>query len=215
MAVITLRQIVRPIEQWPGALTQHRKHARFGSTYTQSKELLNAEVNHIRKGGIYEYVLMLNIEQWDLKLNGELRANARPVGHPGVIVAFESKFGPLQYATDVFYSWEDNFRAIALSLEALRKVDRYGVSKRGEQYTGWAQIGSGIPMGMGSSKMDEETALKILRDGSDIPVTVNSTPEQINTAFKAAARKHHPDAGGSEDRFKLIEQARDALVGKL
>lgn len=36
--------------------------------------------------------------------------------------------------------WQINLRAIALGLEALRKLDRYGITSRGEQYTGWRAI---------------------------------------------------------------------------
>ena len=60
------------------------------------------------------------------------------------MVAFESKHGPLKYATDVFDHWHANLRAIALGLEALRKVERYGITQRGEQYTGFRTWNSGI-----------------------------------------------------------------------
>ena len=72
------------------------------------------------------------------------RANASPKS-PAVVIAFESKHGPLQYATDAFTHWQANVRAVALGLEALRRVERYGITKHGEQYTGWKQLGSGTP----------------------------------------------------------------------
>lgn len=43
----------------------------------------------------------------------------------------------LVYATDVCEYWQHNVRSIALGLESLRAVDRYGISKRGEQYAGF------------------------------------------------------------------------------
>jgi hypothetical protein len=43
----------------------------------------------------------------------------------------------LVYATDVCEFWQHNVRSIALGLEALRAVDRYGISKRGQQYAGF------------------------------------------------------------------------------
>src|SRR5690606_24676973 len=60
--------------------------------------------------------------------------------HPGVILSFDSKVGHLSYPCDTFTSWQDNLRAVALALEALRKLDRYGVTKRGEQYRGFLAI---------------------------------------------------------------------------
>jgi hypothetical protein len=49
----------------------------------------------------------------------------------------------LVYATDVCANWEHNVRSIALGLEALRAVDRYGITRRGEQYAGFMQLTSG------------------------------------------------------------------------
>lgn len=43
----------------------------------------------------------------------------------------------LVYATDCCDFWQHNVRSIALGLEALRAVDRYGISRRGEQYAGF------------------------------------------------------------------------------
>jgi hypothetical protein len=51
-----------------------------------------------------------------------------------------------------------NARAIALGLEALRKVDRYRITKRGEQYTGWSALPPATPMG--AAKMTADDALE-------------------------------------------------------
>lgn len=45
-----------------------------------------------------------------------------------------------QFAVDTFVHWQDNLRAIALGMEALRKVARYGIVKGNEQYSGWKQL---------------------------------------------------------------------------
>src|SRR5947208_1880483 len=79
------------------------------------------------------------VTESDIRLDGRPRARA-VASHPGVVLAFDSRHGPLKYAVDTFDRWQDNLRAIALGLEHLRAVDRYGVTRRGEQYTGWRQI---------------------------------------------------------------------------
>jgi molecular chaperone DnaJ len=38
-----------------------------------------------------------------------------------------------------------------------------------------------------------------------------ATADEIKKAFRKQARKHHPDAGGSEDRFKEINEAYEVL----
>ncbi|MCX8007646.1 MAG: molecular chaperone DnaJ [Coriobacteriia bacterium] len=42
-------------------------------------------------------------------------------------------------------------------------------------------------------------------------VSRNATPDEIKKAFRKQARKHHPDAGGSEERFKEINEAYEVL----
>lgn len=46
--------------------------------------------------------------------------------------------GRAVFATDQYEKWEHNVRAIALTLEALRAVDRYGATQ-GRQYAGFMQ----------------------------------------------------------------------------
>lgn len=41
------------------------------------------------------------------------------------------------FATDACELWQHNVRSIALGLEALRAVDRYGITRRGQQYAGF------------------------------------------------------------------------------
>lgn len=66
--------------------------------------------------------------------------------HPDVggnhedFVALQAATDPsrrLVYATDACEDWRHNVRSIALGLEALRAVDRYGITRKGEQYAGF------------------------------------------------------------------------------
>jgi hypothetical protein len=103
--------------------------------------------------------------------------------------------------------WQMNARAIALGLEALRKVDRYGITKRGEQYTGWSALPPATPMG--AAKMTADDALEFLRASADWNAGPDSDePEQIDRAYRAAAKRLHPDAGGSTKDFQKLQEAR-------
>lgn len=182
----------RPIDAWPGKPTAIRSHSQFSAKFTQTTELLSRELAHLNAKNV---VLQIAMEDRDLRLDGMPRANAR-ASHPGVILAFDSKWGPLKYATDEFRDWQDNVRAIALSMEALRKVDRYGVSKRGEQYTGWK-------------------ALPVSTDPADAIQTREQAEaflDEHGGSFKEAASRHHPDKGGDPDLFRAAVRARDLLA---
>jgi hypothetical protein len=71
----------------------------------------------------------------------------------------ETKHGPLVYSADSCALGQHNVRSIALGLEALRAVERYGVTHQGEQYTPWKAIGSGpTPMPSNGAMTGEQDA---------------------------------------------------------
>ena len=45
-------------------------------------------------------------------------------------------------------------------------------------------------------------------------VKKDATADEIKKAFRKAARKHHPDAGGSEEKFKEVNEAYEVLSDK-
>lgn len=197
----------RPIDTWPGQPTRNRRRSTFKATWGSTLELLKKE---LRQLGAKELVIQVAMREDQIRLDGYPRANAYAT-HPGVILAFESKHGPLKYAVDTFTSWEDNIRAIALALEALRKVDRYGVTKRGEQYTGWRAL---PPEGGTSATFTADAAAAFVaaacKNGVTAAVLLRD-PESVRKAYLAAAQRLHPDRGGSTREFQQLQIAKQVL----
>jgi hypothetical protein len=145
-----MRYVVRPISDrtWMG--TMPRSNSRFRASWSDTLILLGQELDHFDARDI---VLEIDVQETDLKLNGELRANARPTSS-AVAIAFEGKHGPMYWPCDRFYTeyswqgpeWQHNVRAIAKTMEALRAADRYGATGRGQQYVGFKQLGAGTAM---------------------------------------------------------------------
>ena len=191
----------RPIDHWPGgALTQQRRRSNFSAGWGTTLRQLDHELGEL---GAAHVVLQIAMKESDIRLDGRPRARAT-AEHPGVVLAFDSMYGPLKYAVDTFDRWEDNVRAIALALEALRKVDRYGVTRRGEQYTGWRQIEQhtgGFQSAEGARDwMHDQLDQRGLRSSDD------------DDAYKQLARRLHPDAdGGSHEEFVKLQQARELI----
>ena len=61
-------------------------------------------------------------------------------------VAFDTKGGPLLFVCGRFTTWQDNLRAIAKTMEALRAVKRWGATQSDEQYTGFRALPAATPM---------------------------------------------------------------------
>lgn len=174
-----MRIAYRPLPVWPHPTTTSRPYCRFKASHSKTVALLAREVEALQepRWGRPDVVVTLGVglADRDLRLDGQPRANARAYSHPGVELSFDSKHGRLTYATDEFDDWQDNLRAIALSLEALRAVDRYGVSKRGQQYTGYALLAAG-----------------------DDPATRGRKLVEQYGSVREALRHTHPDTGDTD-----------------
>jgi hypothetical protein len=133
--------VFRPLGPWlEGNTANRRSRYVMRAGWQNTLDLLARELDYLDARHI---VIQADFSESDLRVDGMPRSNARAPYHPGVRIAFKSKHGPLTYATDAYEFWQHNVRAIGLGLEALRAVDRYGVTRRGEQYTGWKQLGAG------------------------------------------------------------------------
>lgn len=175
----------RPISTFPAEF-----HARptfsnpFRAGWSDTLWKLESELGKL---GARDVVIELALTESEIRLDGWPRSDARP-SHPGVIVSFDSKHGALRYGTDAFPDWQANVRAIALGLEALRKVERYGIGKRGEQYAGWRQLSAG------DSDLVQRGRELIGEHGGST----------------AALKATHPDHGGNPDDFRAVQAARSA-----
>lgn len=128
---------VRALTVYPGAPTAERRRSRFGVTPGEALQHLRQE---LQRAGALRAVLELDVAERDVRQDGQLRADARPRS-PAVVVSYEHpQHGMLRFPCDTFTTWTDNVRAIGLSLEALRAVERYGVVKRQEQFLGFKAL---------------------------------------------------------------------------
>lgn len=198
---------IRPIQQWPGESTRNRKRSNFSASWQGTLNLLTRELDFLGRKNV---VIQLALTEQDIRLDGFPRANARPE-HPGVIISLDSKHGPLSYPCDTFPTWQDNVRAIALALESLRSVDRYGVTKRGEQYSGWKQLPAGTPMPAAMTR--EDAAAFIGKHGPFDPSAVLLHWPYGGRYYRVCAQKLHPDAGGSAEAFQQLQEAKRVLDG--
>jgi hypothetical protein len=213
-----MRYEIRPLGPWIDPVTADRRGAhQFRASWQDTLDLLDKETGLL---GAQLVVLQVDVTEGELRRDGMLRVGAR-VAFPGVRVSFDSVHGPLTYSTDAYErfvggtglaSWQANIRAIALALEALRAVDRYGVSGRGEQYRGWTAISAR------TAEMTREQAAEFIAhwagwsDGS-LLARASATPELIRSAYRAAAKRAHPDVTGDDgDTMARLNAARDLLV---
>lgn len=196
-----MKATFRPLV-WTGPTTpaeQRRSRRAFKASWPSTLDLLDRELYYLDARTL---VIEADFADGDIRLDGMPRANARQPVHPGVRIAFESMHGPLIYATDSCEFWQHNVRSIALGLEALRAVDRYGVTKRGEQYTGWKALPSGTSDV--ASDMTAAQALAVLRTYAP----EHKGDESLERLIRWAKAGAHPDRHGGDRRgWDQVEQA--------
>lgn len=182
-----------PIGTWPGSRTPpHERRSLFSASFGSTLDVLNRELYYL---GATEVVLELAIPAGDRywRTDGRPRAHVR-ADHPGVVLALRSvekehvwPAGRARFATDRFTSWQQNLRAIALGLNALRTFDRYGLGDDA-QYRGFAQLTAGGPSRVRGSEI-------IAHHGG----------------VAAALRATHPDTredGYTDEDFAAVQAAR-------
>lgn len=200
-----MRWSFRPLDVWPGRATQHRRSSQFSAGYVDTLNLLAREVEQL---GADAAVVQLDLTEAEIRLDGIVRSSARPRS-PGVIVSFEGRSGPLRFSCDRFSHWHENLRAIALGLEALRKVDRYGIVHGAEQYAGFRALGSGeVPpfLRATTTRMSVEYAEGYVRQLAGVGNDVD-----IRSAYRRAAKSLHPDTGGDAQQFQRLQEAMEVI----
>jgi hypothetical protein len=172
-----------PITTWPGQMTPPgaRRPSSFKAPFSDSLRKLEDELRLLRATEI-RVELAIPREQW--RQDGRPRAHAVS-DHPGVVVRAKTKHGDLAYATDRFTHWHDNLRAVALGLHDLRRLERYGIADRGQQYAGFKQLTSGGP--------SADRGRELIRQHGSV---------------RAALMATHPDHGGSDADFADVQAAR-------
>lgn len=212
-----MEYVIRPLGTWLEPKTEPRRGSHlFRASWDSTLDLLGRELDLL---GADRVVFQIDVLEGDLRRDGMLRTHAK-VNFPGVRVSFESMHGPLTYATDAYeehYSWaklngwQANIRAIALALESLRAVDRYGVTRRGEQYRGWQALAA-TPAVMTPEQAAEFIAHWADPDGQRFSAAqILNDPDVRNRAFKVAAANTHPDRTGDPDTLARLSAARALL----
>lgn len=75
------------------------------------------------------------------------------------------------------------------------------VTNPGPQFKGWREKWEAFTTGPKSLHTPSKSGRHVLF------VTDHAPPEVVTAAYRALAKKHHPDNGGDEDAFKLVHSA--------
>lgn len=200
-----------PIDHWDGPYSTARRADPFNAPNTRILSDLRRELEHL---DARDAVIGVDLLPSQIRIDGWPKANAAAPA-PVVLTFTSDRVGkPLRFQCDRFDTWLGNLRAIGLTLWRLRLVDESGVATSGEQYTGWAALGTGDPTPLGTGTMSIGEAARLLADHSLETIDhLLAAPEIVGRAYRYASKTNHPDAGGDPELFRRLTDARDVLQG--
>lgn len=210
--------VYRGVDAWTDPETPERERMSrntFRTTAHGTRSDLIEEARHLARGDAVDVIVELVAPDSALYKDGTgLRSDrAHHVSHVGVVVRLiGTKAGDLRYSSDAFNGWEANLRAIVLALHDLRRLERYGIAKRGEQYLGWAALPPGTPMGAAApaEEMTVEYAAAVLAGGTDgtfSPADVLGDVDDARAAYRTTSKRYHPDRGGDPEVMAKVNAA--------
>lgn len=135
-----------------------------------------------------------------VRLDGMPRSGAGEPDDPGVAVYFRLRREQRVLACDRWDRVADNIAAIAAHISAIRAVDRYGVGTLEQAFAGYAALPA----------PQAPTSWRAVLNYGDEPVDV----ERVRRFYVDAARRAHPDAGGSDEQMRVVNAARDQALAE-
>jgi hypothetical protein len=217
------------LDKWPYGGKGDR-NSPFKASYPKTVALLKDELGRMNARRV---ALQTGHYGDDIRMDGLPRVNARTPRFPGVALSFEKwipngqkneqgqplgTYELLEFPCATFNYWEDNLRAIALTLKSIRETKKYGVGRvdRDQHYEGFkhkrVEARTGVN-GM-NGKLTPEAAAAVLaacaEGGWTAEVLLRSAAE-MESAYRQAARNVHPDFGGTDHSMAKVNEAATVL----
>ncbi len=181
---------------WPTgyARTNNRKKSAFKTSGNNAQEGLCHEIKLM---GAHSLIVSTNVH---VRSDGMIYSDGlgRNIDDPGVAIYFKYKKQDIAMCCDQYLTVGENIHALAKSIEAIRGMERWGVSDFIERaFTGFTALPEGRVYNLPAKKEWYEI----------LEVKENASVEEIKNSYHKKAKEYHPDAGGSNELFTELTNA--------
>ena len=176
-------------------MTSRHRSAFSKKTLERAYTELQQELGRL---GAKSVVISTNVP---LRNDGRPYSNPGRLDDPGAVAYFHLASQPYAMPIDKWLTVEENLWALALHIEAMRAMQRYGVGSVSQAFAGFKALPP-------STEEDWWYVLNLDRNAA--------SREQVEARYKVLARSAHPDAaGGSHDAMARINAARSSALFEL
>jgi hypothetical protein len=148
---------------------------------------------------------LMDVGSWVISSNVAVRqdglpyANQRAPEDPGVVLYFTRKSVDIAISCDAWHSVDANLRAIGLTIEAIRGMERWGTDEMVDRaFTGFKALPESIQL----SEHMARSWWEVLEVSQDASMDVR------RAAYRSLLMKHHPDQGGDRWKFEELQKAK-------
>lgn len=194
-----MKPIIMPTSSYPLAwpagksVTRSRRRSPFGRNHTVTSGIEDIRRN-LKLMGARNVVVTSNLP---------MRNDGQPSGSAsipsdvsrGVAVYWTVDNNPHVLACDVYFRVEENLRAIALSLEAMRGIERWGAVQAAQMFQGFQSLPAG------DAVVAQRPWRDVLAEGGAFPAGLPAA-DQLAIAkarYRRMIQQVHPDAGAAAD----------------
>lgn len=180
--------------QWPSAWarTEKPQRAQFKTSLAAARDELKTE---LRRLGAKNVVISTNII---VNIDGTYRAKQSVPEDRGVAVYFTLNGEDQCFPCDRWTNVNDNLHAIALSITALRGLERWGAKEMvNAAFRGFKALPASTIVTPYQARLWYEV----------LEVSPTASPEIVKAAYRQKLLKHHPDQGGELRAFNEVQKA--------
>jgi hypothetical protein len=175
---------------WPRS--KNRKSAAFKVDMSKALDHLYNELDLIKAKGV---VVSSNMQ---VRLDGRLLSKQNQIGDPGVAVYFSLNGQQQCIPCDKWDSVKDNIRAVGLTVEALRGLERWGAKEMVDAaFAGFKALPESVIVTPNTKRPWHEV----------LEVSPTASQETIRAAYRSLLHKYHPDKGGDVAKFQEVQNA--------
>lgn len=183
--------------QWPVGRPRTPEHQkRWGNLNKMpSGRIRQLLVSELRKMDVNDYVISSNLV---VRRDGMPYANQAKPEDTGVVLYFTRKGQDIAIACDAWWSLDANLRAIGLTIEAIRGMERWGTEEMVDRaFTGFAALPESVIVTPYTKRPWHEV----------LEVLPTASMDVIQGAYNRLLHRHHPDKGGDPMDFQELQDA--------